>query len=99
MTDFMKILSNVRRPRLLIRAARFGVPDYERGRDLKRVINSPDTPSPARAMSCLMTEEARLEDIRKTGDATYSVARHVEVLIALMAEVQLLPPKAPGAEA
>ena len=99
MTDFVKILSNVRRPRLLIRAARFGVPDYERGRDLKRVINSPDTPSPARAMSCLMTEEARLEDIRKTGDAAYSVARHVEVLIALMAEVQLLPPKAPGAEA
>ena len=99
MTDFVKILSNVRRPRLLIRAARFGVQDYARERDLKRVINSGDAPSPARAMHCLMTEEARLEDIRKTGDATYSVARHVEVLIALMAEVQLLSPTAPGADA
>lgn len=99
MTDFVKILSNVRRPRLLIRAARFGVQDYERKRDLKRVISSGEAPSPARAMHCLMTEEARLEDIRKTGDATYSVARHVEVLIALMAEVQLLAPKPPVAEA
>ena len=32
MTDFVKILSNVHRPRLLIRAARFGVQDYDRAR-------------------------------------------------------------------
>ncbi len=97
MTDFVKLLSNVRRPRLLIRAARFGVQDYDRARDLKRVMKSSTAPSPARALNCLMTEEARLEEIRKTGDATYSVARHVEVLIALMAEVRLLPPNAKSA--
>ena len=97
MTDFVKLLSNVRRPRLLIRAARFGVQDYDRARDLKRVMKSSTAPSPARALNCLMTEEARLEEIRLTGDATYSVARHVEVLIALMAEVRLLPPSAKSA--
>jgi len=97
MTDFVKLLSNVRRPRLLIRAAQFGVQDYDRARDLKRVMKSSTAPSPARALNCLMTEEARLEEIRKTGDATYSVARHVEVLIALMAEVRLLPPNAKSA--
>ncbi|MGR3341680.1 MAG: DUF6477 family protein [Paracoccaceae bacterium] len=97
MTDFVNLLSKVRRPRLLIRAARFGVQDYDRARDLKRVVKSSTAPSPARALNCLMTEEARLEEIRKTGDATYSVARHVEVLIALMAEVRLLPPNAKSA--
>ena len=35
--------------------------------------------------------EAQMEDTRKSGDASYSCARHVEVLIALLAELQLLP--------
>jgi hypothetical protein len=39
----------------------------------------------------LLAEEARLEDIRVTGDIAYPVARHIEVMIALMAEVSLLP--------
>ena len=34
MTDFAAILANLRRPRLLIRAARFGLQDYRRDRDL-----------------------------------------------------------------
>jgi hypothetical protein len=32
-----------------------------------------------------------MEAIRTAGDAAYSIARHIEVLIALMAEVRLLP--------
>ena len=32
-----------------------------------------------------------MEQTRRAGDAGYSVARHIEVLIALMAEVRLLP--------
>jgi hypothetical protein len=39
----------------------------------------------------LLTEEEALEATRKAGDAGYSVARHIDVLIALMAEVRLLP--------
>jgi hypothetical protein len=38
-----------------------------------------------------MNEEKQMEAIRTTGDAAYSIARHIEVLIALMAEVRLLP--------
>ena len=37
MTDFRIILANLRRPRLLIRAARFGLEDYRRDRDLSRL--------------------------------------------------------------
>lgn len=96
MTDVIQILSNLRRPRLLIRAARFGLEEYNRERDLKRVMKTGSAPTPARAVSCLMAEEARLEETRQTGDAAYSVARHVEVLIALMAEARLLPRKPAG---
>jgi hypothetical protein len=67
MTDFSTILKDLRRPRLLIRAARHGLSDYRRDR------------------------EAEIEGNRQTGSACYNVARHIEVLIALMAEARLLP--------
>ncbi|MES2667287.1 MAG: DUF6477 family protein [Pseudomonadota bacterium] len=89
MSDFRAVLSELRRPRLLMRAARFGMEEYRRDRDLRRLIDG--TVQPERAVPRLMCEEARLEDIRQRGDATYSVARHIEVLIALMAEARLLP--------
>ncbi len=37
MTDFRLLLAELRRPRLLIRAARYGMQDYRRERDLKRL--------------------------------------------------------------
>ena len=93
MTDILQILANLHRPKLLVRAAHFGLEEYNRDRDLKRVMKSGNTPSPARAVSSLMAEEAALEETRQTGGSNYSVRRHVEVLIALMAEARLLPPK------
>lgn len=87
----LAVLSRLRRPKLLIRAARFGLAEYNRERDLRRVMRAPAAPAPANAVPRLMEEEARLEEIRKSGGAAYSPARHVEVLIALMAEARLLP--------
>lgn len=89
MTDIRTILANLRRPRLLIRAARFGLEDYRRDRDLRRLLK--ESANPDRILPELLAEEARLEQIRQTGDLNYPVARHVEVLVALMAEVNLLP--------
>ena len=89
MTDFRSLLADLRRPRLLIRAARCGMADYRRDRDLRRLI--PYAASPDCTLPQLLDVEKALEDVRKRGDATYSVARHIEVLIALMAEVRLLP--------
>lgn len=91
MIDILAQLTNLRRPHLLIRAARFGLVDYNRSRDLKRVMRTPHLPGPATALARLIDEEARLEDTRRAGDAAYSVTRHVELLIALMAEARLLP--------
>jgi len=91
MTDFPALLAELRRPRLLIRAARFGLAEYNRDRDLRRLMRVSEAPSPARALAGLIAEEARLDEIRRAGDAAYSVARHVDVLIALMGEARLLP--------
>lgn len=90
MTDFRALLSDPRRPQLLIRAARLGLSDYRRDRDLKRLLNG-QQPSPDRSVPRLLSEEEMLEENRQRGDAGYSVMRHIEVMIALMAEVRLLP--------
>ena len=91
MTDLLTMLKHLHRPRLLIRAARFGVEDYSRTRDLPRLIKCTGLPGPARAITALMNEEGYLEEKRQTGDADYSIARHIELLIALMGEARLLP--------
>lgn len=91
MNDVTTLLNALRRPRLLIRAARFGLNDYNRNRDLKRVMRTSTAPSPSRALSALIEEEAKVEETRRSGDATYNVKRHVELLIALMGEARLMP--------
>jgi hypothetical protein len=93
MTDLLQLVCDLKRPRLLIRAARAGLVDYNRKRDLKRLMRTSEAPSPGRAVAALLAEEERLEDIRRRGDATYSFARHIDVLIAMMAEARLLPPR------
>ena len=91
MTDFSEVLANLRRPRLLIRAARFGQADYRRERDLQRLIGVQSTPMSETALPRLLNAEEELEQTRKAGDATYSLTRHIDVLIALLAEARLLP--------
>jgi uncharacterized protein DUF6477 len=91
MANLLTLLQALRRPRLLIRAARYGVADYNRKRDLKRLISVDITAAPDQTVSALMDQEARIDARRKSGDHRYSPARHVEVLIALMAEARLLP--------
>ena len=88
MTDVKTLLANLRRPRLLMHAARFGLGDYSRERDLRRLVKCAH--SPEQTVPCLLGQEERLEETRLRGDAGYSVARHIDVLIALMAEAQLL---------
>jgi hypothetical protein len=88
MTDCRTLLETLRRPRLLMRAARFGLGEYRRERDLRRYVAT--AASPEDTVSSLISVEARLEATRVSGDAGYSVASHIEVLIALLAEAQLL---------
>lgn len=89
MTDFLKLTANLRRPKLLIRAARLGLCDYRRERDLRRLLGQ--SPSADRAVAQLVSAEEELEQDRRAGLAAYSVSRHIEVLIALISEAGLLP--------
>jgi len=88
MTDCRTMLATLRRPRLLMRAARFGLAEYRRDRCLRRYVAG--VASPEDTVTSLMSVEARLEATRIAGDAAYSVARHIEVLIALLAEARFL---------
>jgi Family of unknown function (DUF6477) len=93
MTDIRMMLANLRRPRLLMRAARFGLGDYRRERDLGRIVDS--VASPDQTVPRLLSVEKRLEATRLAGDASYSAARHIDVLIALLAEARLLNRREP----
>jgi len=87
-------LAGLSRPRLLVRAARFGLAEYRRERDLPRLLGEV---RPAAVLDELFTREAQAEADRAAGVAVYSPARHVELLIALIAEARRAA--APAAQA
>lgn len=90
MKDVLGLLLDLKRPRLLIRAARIAAQDYRRDICLRRALG--DTP-PARsgaALMALMEIEALMDENRRAKDASYSVTRHVEVLTAMMGEARIL---------
>lgn len=88
MSDFCKTISQMRRPSLLMRAARLGLTEYHRARWLKRLV--PGETTPERTVARLISVEEELEETRLRGDAGYSITHHIEVLIALLAEARLL---------
>jgi hypothetical protein len=90
MNEIGNSLNSLRRPRLLVSAARFGLSDYNRSKDFRRITRGEDVPPPDRAVRRLMALEADQEERRVEGAANYSVGRHVDILIALMAEARLL---------
>ncbi|NBO20549.1 MAG: hypothetical protein EBU97_01025 [Rhodobacteraceae bacterium] len=79
-------LADIRRPKLLVQAARLGLADYRRERDLRRVL--PDVLPSMPVLAHLIAAEQRLEQTRRDGALGYSPARHVETLMALMAETR-----------
>lgn len=91
----MDELSAIRRPLLLLRTARHGTVDYNRATDLRRILRTPATPRPGLAtVRALIELEARHENLRtrapQDGGDPWRAARHIEVLIALIAEAQVV---------
>lgn len=79
-------LESLRRPRLLVRAARHGLSEYNRKRDLRRIAGFTENATPQRVTTMLLDMEDNMEQRRVAGDAAYEPARHIELLVALMAE-------------
>lgn len=90
MQDLISMLNALHRPRLMMRAARIGAETYHRASHLGRVLGYGVLPRPAPALIKLMEIEAILEDQRTTADASYSLTRHVDVLIAMVSEARNL---------
>ncbi|PYC48355.1 hypothetical protein DI396_05025 [Litorivita pollutaquae] len=90
MQDILGMLTTLRRPRLLIRAARIGMEDYRRDHHLRRLLGHGALPRSGAALLRLMEMEADLNDLRRQSNASYSVINHVDLLIAMMAEAQIL---------
>ncbi len=73
---------NIRRPKILMQAARMCAKGYKRETMLPRLLGA----STARVVEVLRVQEEGLEDERQARVCTYSAQVHVEVLSALMAE-------------
>lgn len=97
MQDMLDLLTTLRRPHLLIRAARIGAQDYRRGTHLRRHLGYGPLPQSAPALHQLVEIEAALDQQRRRSDAGYSPVRHVEILIAMMGEARILRAAHPAA--
>lgn len=90
MTNVPNSPANLRRPALLIRAARIGLRNYNRHRTLTRIFPQGDLTPGDKTLAHLTEREAAINEIRRTDQARYSVSDHVEILIALLAEWRLI---------
>lgn len=91
----LETLARIRRPQLLLRTARHGTSEYNRNTDLRRILRIPATPPPGATTVRLLIELEEMHDAMRTRPAhevgnPWRAARHVEVLIALIAEARLM---------
>ena len=89
MQDIQSFISQLKRPKLLVRAARFGQDDYRRDRDLRRLLKVDRVPRPGAALMALAEIESDMNERRLTKAATYVLATHIDALTAIMAESRL----------
>lgn len=88
-------MESLRRPRILIRAAREGQSGWRRDRDLRRLLRLDHTPAPGAALPRLRAEEALQNDARLQRAADYDMHRHVLLMIAILAEMRAAVADAP----
>lgn len=90
MQDVLSMLQSLKRPRLLMRAARIGAEEYRRTAHLPRLLGYGNLPRHAPALMRLMEIEAELNTQRIEDDSAYSLLRHIDVLIAIVGEARVL---------
>ncbi len=90
MQNIFQTLESLRRPKLLIQAARIGAAEYQGKARLAKLIDAGDLMRGGSALSRLLDMEQDVNDLRKQHATSYSVAYHVELLTAVMGEARLL---------
>jgi len=79
------------RPRLLVVSARHGLAQYDRARNLGRILGLPPghpLPAPGAAQQALCRREAELDQARRRHEASWHPADHVLVMTALLFEAK-----------
>jgi len=74
----------------LARAARFGADDYRRDTHLRRILGVEKLPRHGPALVQLLEKEAQCDAMRTDRSGDYRPARHVELLIAILGEAQMM---------
>ncbi len=90
MLDLQTRIATLKRPALLARAARFGLDGYRRSVHLERLMQCDRLPKHGEAIMQLLDIEGEFEELRTARSGNYSPARHVELLIAIAGEAQLM---------
>jgi len=90
MQDILTRLSGIHRPAILVRAGNIGAQTYRRGPALRRILGRTTLSRSAVVLLQLIDIEADLNARRKKTDAGYNPVRHIEVMIALIAEAALM---------
>jgi hypothetical protein len=90
MQDIFTQIKSLKRPALLVRAARFGVDEYRREKHLPRILRCESIPKTAEAILRLLDTEREIQNTKSASANSYDVAKHIEVLIAIMGEARLL---------
>ncbi len=83
----------MKRPKILLLAAKVGLKTYSRNKELKRLFKTRTVPQPPHALRMLRIREMYLEKARKKGKAAYDMKLHIQVMTALLQELYLVPKK------
>lgn len=86
MTQISSRKNLLRRPAILVQAAKTCACDYRRGRTVARLVKGATPPNKQVIVEALRDEEDRLEVKRQQADGSYNARQHVQVLAALIAE-------------
>ena len=90
MQDVTTMLKTLKRPGLLMRAARLGAEEYRRSVHMPRLVGYGTLPRHNAALLQLMEIEATLDAQRRSEDSAYSLLRHIDVLIAIVGEARIM---------
>ena len=89
MSQIVELITALRRPRILVQAARHGVQSYDSKREIMKLTGYNSSTAEA-LVDCLARRERLLDRERREGSETYDMHQHIQVLTALLAELRPL---------
>jgi hypothetical protein len=89
MKDINSHINALKRPKLLVSAARHGIDTYDRTIHLARYIAIHPLSGPGAALMHLFEIENEMNTARREKRGNYAPSNHIDVLVAIMAEAQL----------